>query len=101
MMGARMNITFCGVMVLPNTQQHGLTGCHINLLRCMMKVGDLVRPTKGNLLSGPRRIGIVMYVNTGRDHKQVMVHWDTPLWLDVEGLSSECPENIEVISEGG
>lgn len=66
-----------------------------------MKVGDLVRPTKGNLLSGDRRLGIVMYVNTGRDHKQVMVRWDTPLWHDVEGLSSEYPENLEVISERG
>lgn len=64
-----------------------------------MKVGDLVRPTKGNLLSGGRRVGIVMHLNTGWDHKQVMVFWDTPLWLDVEGLSSECPENLEVISE--
>ena len=64
-----------------------------------MKIGDLVRPTQGNLLSGPRRIGIVMHVNTGWDGKQVMIHWDTPLWYDVEGLSSEDPENLEVISE--
>ena len=64
-----------------------------------MKVGDLVRPTKGNLLSGARRIGIVMCIDTGWDHKQVLVHWDTPMWTDVEGLSAECPENIEVISE--
>ncbi len=64
-----------------------------------MKVGDLVRPTKDNLLSGPRRFGIVMHINTGWEHKQVMVLWDTPLWHDVEGLSSEDPENLEVISE--
>jgi len=64
-----------------------------------VKVGDLVRPTKDNLLPGPRRIGIVMHTNTGWDRKQVMIHWDTPLWYDVGGLSSEDPENLEVISE--
>ena len=64
-----------------------------------MKIGDLVRPTKGNLLSGPRRIGIVMHINTGLNHKQVMIHSDTPMWYDVGGLSSEDPENLEVISE--
>ena len=66
-----------------------------------MKVGDLVRPRDCNLLSGPRRVGVVLYVDVGWDSKQVKVKWDLPLWHDVKGLSAECPENLEVISERG
>jgi len=64
-----------------------------------MKVGDLVRPTDRNLLSGSRRVGIVVHVDTGWDNKQVRVKWDIPSWMDDEGLASESPENLEVISE--
>ncbi len=64
-----------------------------------MKVGDLVRPSEKNLLSGKRSVGIVVEVSTGWDKSQVLVKWDIPSWLDNYGLSSEMPDNLEVINE--
>lgn len=64
-----------------------------------MKAGDLVRQTEKYLLSGKRSIGIVIDVNTGWNNKQVLVKWDVPSWFDKDGLSSEMPENLEVINE--
>ena len=63
------------------------------------KVGDLVKPSRKNLLSGKRNVGIVMETGTGWDSKQVLVLWEIPLWTDVDGLSSEMPDNLEVINE--
>ena len=64
-----------------------------------MKIGDLVSPAKSNFLAGGRRVGIVIRINTGWDCKQVLVKWDVPLWYDMEGLASEYPDGLVVISK--
>ena len=50
-------------------------------------------------MAGGRRVGIVIRINTGWDCKQVLVKWDVPLWYDMDGLASEYPDGLAVISE--